>query len=205
MGTTVRVREPLPVGKVDELLKSMLVLAYTVHRVLEREVVAASVDEPLSASQAQALRLVGHHGGQTSSQVANFLGVTKAAVSQLADSMAQSGLVRRRRGPHDRRESILELTPRGKRRFLALLRGQRHRVRTAAKLSQRTGLDEWTRTTLDMAAALAGADRAFKQFCLQCGAHLDGSCVLVGGDAKCPFLEHREGTGRRTKRRSVKD
>lgn len=181
----------LPQNKVDRLLKALLVVSRTVNRVLESDAVAAAVAEPLSASQAQVLRLLGHHERQSASQVAGFLGVTRAAVSQLIDSMVEARLVKRRVAEHDRRGVTLELTIRGKNRFRAMRQTQHHRIRSAASLSKPEAVDRWIGTTLEIASALARADRTFKRFCLQCGAHLDGTCVLVGGDAKCPFLEHK--------------
>lgn len=177
-------------NRVDQLLKVLLVVSRTVERVLESDAVAEAVAEPLSASQAQVLRLLGHHERQSVSQIAGFLGVTRAAVSQLIDSMVDARLVRRRPAEHDRRGVTITLTSQGRSRFRAMCRAQHHRIRSAARFCTPDDLRRWIDTTLEIASALARADRTFKRFCFQCGAHLDGTCVLVGGDAKCPFLQH---------------
>lgn len=195
---------PLSQEKVDELLKALLVVSRTVQRVLESDAVSEAVAEQLSASQAQVLRLLGHHKRQSASQIASFLDVTRAAVSQLIDAMVDSHLVLRKTAEHDRRSVIIELTTKGKSRFRAIIRAQHHRLRSAANLSKPVDVNRWIGTTLEIASTLAQADRAFKRFCLQCGAHLDGTCVLVGGDAKCPFLQHQPAGRRRSKRRASK-
>ncbi|MFH1109079.1 MAG: hypothetical protein V1790_07790 [Planctomycetota bacterium] len=48
-------------------------------------------------------------------------------------------------------------------------------------------VDEWITVLQKITSSLAHADRTFTHFCLQCGAHADGSCVLIGGDADCLF------------------
>ncbi|MFQ5491378.1 MAG: hypothetical protein ACE5GE_11720, partial [Phycisphaerae bacterium] len=85
-----------------------------------------------------------------------------------------------------------KLTGDGKGKFQALRREQRHLLRTAIRLSDKANVEVWIKTLREIANAVARADRTFKQFCLRCGAHADESCVLLGGDANCLFLQHHE-------------
>lgn len=176
---------------VDGLLKSMLVLARTVEYILEDRAVETAVDGPLSASKVQVLRLLGRRGGQTSTQVAHFLGVSKPAVSQIIDSMVASKLVARKSVKHDRRQVVLQLAERGKAQFRAVRRTQRQLVRGAFRASGNGEADSLADTLETLTKALVASDRAYEKYCLQCGAHADGSCVLVDGDAECVFLEHK--------------
>lgn len=180
----------LPLHTVDGLIKAMLVLSRTVSHILETRAVETGVHERFSASKVQILRLLGQRGGQTSTQVARFLGVTKPAVTQIIDTMARDRLVVRRPARNDRREVRLELTKKGNQMFQIVRRQQRHYVRTA--LRQLHGLDpeRWAGVASEMSAALAGADSCFKHYCLQCGAHADSTCVLTGGEAECAYLQH---------------
>ena len=180
----------LSLHTVDGLIKAMLVLSRTVSHILETRAVETGVYERFSASKVQILRLLGQRGGQTSTQVARFLGVTKPAVTQIIDTMARDRLVVRRPARDDRREVRLELTKKGKQMFQIVRRQQRHYVRTA--LRQLRGLDpeRWAGIASEISAALAGADDCFKHYCLQCGAHADSTCVLTGGDAECAYLQH---------------
>jgi hypothetical protein len=52
--------------------------------------------------------------------------------------------------------------------------------------------------------ALAQADKDFQEFCLQCGAHADGTCVLVGGQAACLYLGYETRSATRPKKRPAR-
>ncbi len=186
---------PLPSATVDGLLKALLVLSRSVDQILETRAVAEAADEPLSLSKVQVLRLLNERGRQTSSQLARFLGVSKPAVTQIVEAMVRSNLVVRRSNTQDRREVGLELTKDGKATYRAVRRKQRHLVRGAMRMLDARDATQWVDALQRIAGALTRADRAFEHYCLQCGSHADGSCVLVGGDATCLFLKHHGGLG----------
>jgi DNA-binding MarR family transcriptional regulator len=174
----------------DNLLKSMLVISRTINHVLETRAIEVT-GESLTHSKIQILRLLGQRGEQSSSQLARFLGVSKPAVTQIVTGMVDSGLLRRVDRPEDRRGFALKLTPKGKRTLTKIRTEQRHLVRSALRSSPRTSPDAWVDTLDEIATSLASAGRAFTKLCYQCGAHEDGSCVLVGGKAKCLY-ENRQ-------------
>ena len=182
-----------PAGRnVDQMLKAVLVLARTVNHVLDTRAVHSAVNGALSPSKVQILRLLGQRGGQTSTGVAHFLGVTKPAVTQLIDSMIRDKLVTRKTGKLDRRAVNLQLTAKGRAGFQAIRRAQRHYVRNALRNVRSRDVYRWVATINGISSALVQSDRVFEQFCAQCGAHGDDTCVLVGGDATCLFLQpHR--------------
>ncbi len=189
----------LSVGEVDRLYKALSVLTRTVAQVLDTRAVEAATG-PLSQSKVQVLRLLAHRGGQTSSQVARFLDVSRPSVTQLIDSLVESGFVTRRVAAHDRREVVLDVTKRGRQGFQAIRREQRHLLRSALRAAGGGEVDEWITVLQQISSSLARADRVFTHFCLQCGAHADGSCVLVGGDADCLFLRHGASLAKRRRR-----
>lgn len=195
---------PLPAETVDGLLKALLVLARAVDQVIETRAVEEAANEPLSQSKVQVLRLLAERGRQTSSQLARFLGVSKPAVTQIVDAMVRSKRVVRRATKEDRREVALELTKDGKETFRAVRRKQRHLVRSAVRSLNVRDTQRWTDALQRIAGSLTRADRAFEHYCLQCGAHADGSCVLVGGDATCLFLKHHGGLAKPVRTRSAK-
>jgi len=181
--------------QIDPLLKGLLVLARTVEEVLEVRAVRAGIGQPLGRSNVQVLCLLAHRGGHTGSQVARFLGVSKPRVSQMIDAMAHDGMVVRRRSEGDRREVLLELTKRGRLRARSVQREQRHRLRMALRLVRQPDVARWADTLHEIAGVLARGDRVCEQFCLQCGAHADATCVRTGGDAKCLYLRHMPSSG----------
>lgn len=192
-------KSPASVKSIDSLLKAMLVFSRTIDHVLETHAVEVAVKKPLSLSKVQVLRLLTQRGSQTSSQVARFLGVSKPAVSQIIDVMVRDKQVTRRTSKRDRREVDLSLTAKGRSLFQAIRREQRHFVRAVMRDAGVKDPSKWIKNLETMAGALAQTDKVVDEFCLQCGAHEDGSCVLVGGDASCLFLEHASNSKRKKK------
>lgn len=191
------------VKAVDGLLKALMVLSRTVERVLETDAVTTGVKVSLSATKVQLLRLLGQRGAQTSTQVSRFLGVSKPAVTQIIDSMLRAKLVTRRTGKTDRREVSLELAKKGRAIFHDVRQSQRHYVRSALRSSSSGTAAGWAEVLRKVTEALACCDNVVEPFCAQCGAHDDGTCVLIGGDVQCPFLEHSVGKTSRASRRRV--
>ncbi len=71
-------------------------------------------ESDLSLSQVNALFRLYHHGSGSVNDLANYLGVTMAAVSQLLDPLIAGGLVLRSENPNDRRKKLIVLTDMGK-------------------------------------------------------------------------------------------
>ncbi len=190
-------RPSISVSEIDELIKAVLVLTRTVDQVVAVRAVESALDEPLSASKVELLRLLHYRGEQTLGRIAQYLGVSKPAVTQIADAMVREKLINRTTAKADRRASYVKLTSKGKTMFRAIHNQQRHLIRNALRNSGGGKVEKWLKTLRDLTVSLAQADRAFNRYCLQCGAHADGSCVLVGGDAQCLFLEHIRTSGKR--------
>ncbi len=187
----------LPLSTVDQMLKALLVAGRAVENVLETHAVQSAVEEPLSLSKVQILRLLTEKRQQNSSQVARFLGVSKPAVTQIVDAMVQADMLVRKPAKADRREVGLELTKVGKATFQAVRKRQRHIVRSAVRNITEAEVGRWVTALQSVSSGLASADRAFEQMCLQCGAHSDTTCVLVGGEANCVFEQHNAKVSKR--------
>ena len=70
-------------------------------------------ESDLSLSQVTALFRLYHHGPGPVNGLANYLGLTMAAVSQLLDPLIAAGLVQRKENPEDRRSKLIALTEKG--------------------------------------------------------------------------------------------
>jgi DNA-binding MarR family transcriptional regulator len=192
------------IAVVDQMAKAMLIAARTVDYVLESRAVDAATDKPLSSSKTQVLRLLALRSGQTSSQVARYLGVSKPAVSQIIDAMVRSKLVTRKTSKSDRREVNLTLTEKGKTLNNVIRHQQRTFIRSALREANGAMTSRWITSLTEIASALGKADKAFEDHCMQCGAHEDGSCVLVGGGAKCHFLAYEPRAALTAKKKTTK-
>jgi len=196
---------------IDGLNKSLLVLSRAVDEILEKRAVRTAIKKHLSGSKVQVLRLLAQRGKRTSTQVARFLGVSKPAVSQIIDSLVHSKLVTRRSAKDDRREVELGLTAAGRTQYNAIRRTQRHLLRNTVRHSEIRNVTRLAETLVTVALGLVESDKVFEDYCLQCGAHEDASCVLVDGGADCLFLEATAGpikrkmkTKKTTKKKAAK-
>ena len=71
-------------------------------------------ESALSLSQVNTLFRLYHHGRSSVNDLANHLGITMAAVSQLLDPLMAAGLVLRSENPNDRRMKLIALTDQGR-------------------------------------------------------------------------------------------
>jgi len=183
----------------DQLLKAMLVLSRSVDHLLETQAIEFA-DQPLSKTKVQILRLLGLRGGKSSTTISRYLGVSKPAVTQVVASLIKSKMVKRVPSGQDRRGFDLVLTETGRTALKRIQAHHRHLTRSAVARSRPDRVDRWIDVLQEVATALAQADRDFTRFCYQCRAHEDGTCVLVGGDADCPYLRQRRGAGSGSRR-----
>ena len=179
-----------------DVLKSLLVVSRAVDQVLENSAVNAVTNGGLAVSRMRIVMFLGHRGEQTPTRVAKFLGVSKPAVTQIIDAMIRSGFVNRRAGLDDRREVELDLTMKGRRTFSAIRRKQTQVVRVALELAKHSSKGEWVSILHEITRSLLAADQTYEKFCLQCGAHADGTCVLLGGQACCLLRKKQSATPR---------
>ncbi len=189
-------RAAVGVAEIDSILKAMLILLRATERVLESSNISTVVGESIGGSKVQVLRLLNAQGDQTPSQVARFLGVTKPAVSQIISAMHRSKLVAKKSKSADRREVYIGLTKLGKTAFQSVVKEQRQLVRTALKYAGNGEANTWVATMYSISSAISRADKKFEHYCLQCGAHADGTCVLQGGQSDCAFLKNEKKSSR---------
>lgn len=186
----MKARSTLSAKTVDDAIKALLVLSRTSHRVLDTHAVRAAVGSHMSTSKVQVLRLLALRDAQTSSQVARFLSVSKAAVSQIIDAMKRDGLVLRKTGKDDRRETYVHLSGKGRRTFEAIRQEQRRTMRSALKHANPSTPESLIKALETMARSLAEVGHNLEGFCLQCDAHPDGTCLGDSSDM-CSYLDRQ--------------
>jgi len=93
----------------------------------------------LSLSQVGVLFQLGHGGSSSVSRIADNLGITPAAVSQMLDALVREGFVTRREDSRDRRMKQIELTDKG---YLVLEEVMRAKERWFVSLVERMNNEE---------------------------------------------------------------
>lgn len=147
-------RKVVPMEKIDELLRGLLVLTRSVDHILETSVVEKVVDLPLSFSMIQLLRLLGQRDKQTSTQLAHSLKVSKPAVTQMVDTLVRKKLVVRKTAKADRREVNLSLTVRGREVYNKIRRAQRQCIRNVVTRLPPKKIDNWIDTMVELTGDL---------------------------------------------------
>jgi DNA-binding MarR family transcriptional regulator len=172
----------------DRLLRSLLVLSRAVEELLGFQGAGRiSLRDGVTSNMLRSLCFLDQQGDQTATRIARFLKVSPGAITQLADSLETSGMIRRLRTGKDRRVVYLSLTTPGREFVRFVRKDQRHVLQSAHRGMTSTNVDQWTATLDEISSALSGAERTFEDLCLQCGAYADGTCVLDGGSAACKF------------------
>jgi len=127
----------------DLAVRLRLVIARTARRLRQEG------GAELSPSQTAALSTIDRHGPLTPSELAVREGIQRPTVTRIVSLLEERGLVQRTRDPHDRRSSLVALSPAGRE---LLMRG---RTRKNAYLARRLReLDADDRAALERAAGI---------------------------------------------------
>jgi DNA-binding MarR family transcriptional regulator len=164
-----------PEPPMDELLGSAQVFSAAVTGLLEAQIQAAGLD--LALSQIRMLALIERLPTCGIGDLADYMGVSNAAVSRAVERLVRRGLVDRAPG-EDRRAVDLEVTPDGRTTV------QRYQAAVRVALDQLTdhleadGVHDaialLDRLSLIMVQRYAEVDEA----CFRCGMHFREKCVL---------------------------
>ena len=118
------------------------------------------------------------------------------------DNLEGDALVRRTASKKDGRGVDITLTRKGREASTEIAAEQAQIVRNVIRNVSTEEAGSWVTTLERITTAIAHANREFRQFCLQCDAYSDDSCILVGGDCDCPYLRaHEKSVEQRTSMR----
>jgi DNA-binding MarR family transcriptional regulator len=186
-------------GKADmanEFLGSAQIFALAMSQVIEEELWREAADNQLAVSQLRLLRLINLPGGHTISEVAAFLGVSKAAASKAVDKLARRMLLRRSEGEKDRRAIFLTLTGAGIRLLEAYTLATRRKLAGIFGQFSRDELELVVSLMNRLSAQIVNHSSRPEELCLQCGIHHRETCLLRQRlDRKCTYLRQRERAG----------
>lgn len=101
---------------------------------LYREFIMSREKDGLTHVQAVMMRHLFVNGPSTVSDIADFMGVTMAAVSSLTDRLVKNGLITRERSETDRRVVMVSLTPGGHEEIQRFMDLRREKIKTLLKV-----------------------------------------------------------------------
>lgn len=189
----IRKRPPAEAAElINEFLGSTHVFHSVVADVIEHHLLTDVTRGQLTFPQLKLLRIVALEAVQSISEVAAFLGVSKAAASKSVDGLVRRRLLKRAEGKPDRRSIHVSLTARGRRLMMAYDRARDARLGalfshfTAAELAE-------TAKLLDRLSARLADDEAHSHgICHQCSIYFRERChVRQMVDRTCLYLRHK--------------
>ena len=152
------------------------VLAALVERSLGRSVV--NDDLGLTEATSGCLQFLYLHGAVPIGRIAEGLGISEPAASQLVERLVRLGLVARKEEERDRRLSMVALTENG---MKAAARGRTARQQAFARAFDRMNAEARQAFVKGLEAFLVAAlgdEQEIEQFCARCGIDHVAFCVL---------------------------
>jgi DNA-binding MarR family transcriptional regulator len=129
----------------------------------------------LTPSQLIFMQLLEQEKEQTAGHVASRMGITQATTTALIQKLETLGMIRRRKGEHDRRQVWLSLTEQGQAALSIAPDGVHARFQ-----EQFSGLADWEQAmlvaALERVAAMLGDEDP------EAAAILDSTAVIAGGE-----------------------
>ena len=100
----------LPVGRVLDFLGLLWAVDHSMQKLSKRLQATRNITGP----QRLVLRIVGRFPGIPSGEVASVLRIHPSTLTGIVARLSQRGLLQQRDDPHDRRRTLLALSPRGR-------------------------------------------------------------------------------------------
>jgi DNA-binding MarR family transcriptional regulator len=168
------------------------IFSAVVREVLELKILRRVSAHPLALSQFHLLKLISLKGQHQVGQVASFLGVSAPAASKNIDKLERLGLVIRRQSTSDRRATLLEPSPEGRRLvedFETLKSAQLEPV-----LSQfdSTEVRQLTHLLERFSLALMASEEPGEGLCFRCAAYFEDNCPILHYHQDCPYQTLRK-------------
>jgi DNA-binding MarR family transcriptional regulator len=105
----------------EALVKEVMAALLTLTRTLQSQTTPYWLDLDLSLAQVKTLLAVGDLGAPTIGEIATMLGVSQPTASHLVERLVQSNLAYRSEDAHNRRRTLVHLTPSGEEMLLHLI------------------------------------------------------------------------------------
>lgn len=179
---------------IDEFLGSASIFASVLDDVVERGVLEQVAGRELTLPQFRLLRAIAMADAQTITDVALFLGVSRAAASKAVDRLVRRSLLRRAEGEPDRRRILVSLTPSAE-RLLALYEDRKRQQLTTIFRGVPEKVLARTAYVLDrLSADLVARSKHPDEVCLRCGIYFRERCLVRQlARRSCFYLRNRHG------------
>ncbi len=127
------VKPPRPSPPDDEQIRQSIELLFFAYRDFTTRADEILAKQNFGRAHHRVVYFVGRHTGMTVSALLEILGITKQSLSRVLGQLVREGYVLQKTGIHDRRQRLLELTPKGRELERLLTTEQRARISAAHK------------------------------------------------------------------------
>lgn len=176
---------------VGDLLASAHILRSALGRVMEDRLLREATGGSLSAAQLRLLKLVALTEKHFLSDIAVFLGITKAGASRAVDRLVRRSLLRRSEVLGNRRAMELSLTEPARQLMAAYEAASHRKLRQIARRFQPEELIQGAQVLERVAAVLVDGAARTDQFCVDCGMYFRPRCLLRALAPRICFYESR--------------
>jgi DNA-binding MarR family transcriptional regulator len=147
-----------PVSPREEELRQGIELLFYAYRDFTAEPDAMLARYGFGRAHHRVIYFVGRHPQMTVSELLGILRITKQSLSRVLGQLVRQGFIVQRPGPRDRRQRLLELTPKGVELERQLSETQRQRVAKAYREAGAQAVEGFRRVMLGIIAG--DGDRA---------------------------------------------
>jgi DNA-binding MarR family transcriptional regulator len=143
----------IPVLLEDEQVREGIELLFFAYRDFTAEPDAILARYGFGRAHHRVIHFVGRHPHITVSELLGILRITKQSLSRVLSHLVRQEFVQQRAGPHDRRQRLLQLTPKGQELENTLSEPQRARVATAYQRAGAQAVDGFRNVLLEILAS----------------------------------------------------
>ncbi|HXQ49556.1 MAG TPA: MarR family transcriptional regulator [Stellaceae bacterium] len=132
----------------EEELRQAMELLYFAYRDFTAEPDAMLARYDFGRAHHRVIYFVGRHPQMSVTDLLTILRITKQSLSRVLSQLVSEGFIVQRPGSRDRRQRLLELTPKGVELERALSETQRHRIAKAYREAGSAAVDGFKRVML---------------------------------------------------------
>jgi len=149
---------PHPILREDELRQGIELLFFA-YRDFTAEPDAMLARYGFGRAHHRVIYFVGRHPQMTVSDLLGVLRITKQSLSRVLGQLVRQGFIQQKAGSRDRRQRLLELTPKGVELERQLSENQRQRIARAYREAGATSVDGFRRVMLGIISGDADRHR----------------------------------------------
>jgi DNA-binding MarR family transcriptional regulator len=157
---------PDPPAARDEAIRQGIELLFFAYRDFTAEPDAILAQYGFGRAHHRVVHFVGRHPQMTVGELLGILRITKQSLNRVLGQLVRQGFIVQRPGPRDRRQRLLELTPKGIELERQLSENQRQRVAKAYREAGAQAVDGFRRVML----GIMGSDTDRAKFTRATGA-----------------------------------